>query len=99
MPRGGTCTYDANSRRIASGLSHLGIKLQFSINATADSPVVTTSGKKIHEEAKAKRKAKKEYRKIKQEAMRRLADMEREEAIQKELDRLLSKKNKDITNS
>jgi hypothetical protein len=54
---------------------------------------------KIHEEAKAKRKAKKEYRKIKQAAMRRLADMEREEAIQKELDRLLSEKNKDITNS
>ena len=48
---------------------------------------------KIHEEAKAKRQAKKEARKIKQEAMKRVAKLQREEAIQREVDKLMSKDN------
>lgn len=48
---------------------------------------------KIHEEAKAKRVAKKEARKIKQEAMKRVAKLQREEAIQREVDKLMSKDN------
>ena len=46
---------------------------------------------KIHEEAKAKRTAKKEARKIKQEAMKRVANLKREKAIQREVDKLMSK--------